>query len=192
MELLIDYTEFRRSQEVETIQQDLGPDSRPKAKKAHEVEGKMKNSSKTDRCIVNRPEWEKHTLGKALSEVWQDLQAEPKWKYEQLAPVQLLERSELRILTDSSELVRATWFWSRRPRLLSVASTILWITVALGLPFWLRIPSIGVPLIILAAVVINTDLVRSLRWRHQYESSIDRLIRTIAAHDSGGPSRSNP
>jgi len=132
-------------------------------------------------------------LGKALSEVWRDLRADPKWKYEQLTPIQLLEKSELRIhLPDSGELVRATWFWSRRPRLLSVASSILWITVTLGLPFWLRIPSIGVPLTILAAVVINTDLVRSLRWRHQYESSIDRLIRTIAAHDSGGPSRSNP
>ena len=133
-------------------------------------------------------------LGKALSEVWRDLRADPKWKYEQLTPIQLLEKSELRIrLPDSDELVRATWFWSRRPRLLSVASSILWITVALGLPFWLfRIPSIGVPLIIVTAVVINTDLVRSLRWRRQYESSIDRLIRTIAAHDSGGPSRSNP
>ena len=133
-------------------------------------------------------------LGKALSEVWRDLRADPKWKYEQLTPIQLLEKSDLRIhLPDSSELVRATWFWSRRPRLLSVASCILWITVALGLPFWLfRIPSIGMPLIIVTAVVINTDLVRSLRWRRQYESSIDRLIRTIAAHDSGGPSRSNP
>jgi hypothetical protein len=133
-------------------------------------------------------------LGKALSEVWHDLQADPKWKYEQLTPIQLLEKSELRIdLPDRGELVRATWFWSRRPRLLSVASSILWITVALGLPFWLfRIPSIGVPLIIVTAVVISTDLVRSLRWRRQYESSIDRLIRTIAAHDSGGPSRSSP
>ena len=154
----------------------------------------MRNSRKTDRCTVKGSEWEKHSLGKALSEVWQDLQADPKWKYKQLTPVQLLEKSELRIhLTDSSELVRATWFWNRRPRLLSVASSILWITVALGLPFWLfRIPSVGVPLIIVAAVVVNTDLVRSLRWRRQYESSIDRVIRTIAAHDSGGPSRSNP
>jgi hypothetical protein len=153
----------------------------------------MKKSRKIDRSIVNRSQLEKHGLGQALSEVWHDLRADPKWKYEQLTPIQLLERSELRIrLPDSGELVRATWFWSRRPRLLSVASSILWITVALGLPFWLRIPSIGVPLIILAAAVINTDLVRSLRWRHQYESSIDRLIRTIAAHDSGGPSRSDP
>ena len=180
--------------EVESIQQDLGADSWRKAKKVQEVEEKMKNSRKTDRCIANRSEWGKPSLGKALSEVWQDLQADPKWKFEQLAPVQLLEKSELCVhLTDSSELVRATWFWSRRPRLLSVASTTLWITVALGLPFWLfRVPSIGVPLIIVAAVVVTTDIVRSLRWRREYESSIDRLIRAIAGHDSGGPSRSNP
>jgi hypothetical protein len=154
----------------------------------------MKKSRRIDRSIVNRFQLEKHGLGKALSEVWHDLRADPKWKYEQLTPIQLLEKSELRIhLPDSGELVRATWFWSRRPRLLSVASSILWITVALGLPFWLfRIPSIGVPLVIVAAVVINTDLVRSLRWRRGYESSIDRLIRTIADHDSGGPRRSNP
>jgi hypothetical protein len=153
----------------------------------------MKKSRKIDRSIVNRSQLEKHGFGQALREVWHDLRADPKWKYEQLTPIQLLDKSELRIrLPDSGELVRATWFWSRRPRLLSVASSLLWITVALGLPFWLRIPAIGVPLTILAAVVINTDLVRSLRWRHQYESSIDRLIRTIAAHDSGGPSGSNP
>jgi hypothetical protein len=153
----------------------------------------MKKSRKIDRSIVNRSQLEKHGFGQALREVWHDLRADPKWKYEQLTPIQLLDKSELRIrLPDSGELVRATWFWSRRPRLLSVASSLLWITVALGLPFWLRIPAIGVPLTILAAVVINADLVRSLRWRHQYESSIDRLIRTIAAHDSGGPSGSNP
>jgi hypothetical protein len=154
----------------------------------------MKKSRKIDRSIVNRSQLEKHGFGQALREVWHDLRADPKWKYEQLTPIQLLDKSELRIrLPDSGELVRATWFWSRRPRLLSVASSLLWITVALGLPFWLfRIPSIGVPLVIVAAVVINTDLVRSLRWRRGYESSIDRLIRTIADHDSGGPRRSNP
>ena len=139
--------------------------------------------------MVKRSPLEKPGLGQALSEVWHDLGADPKWKYEQLSPIQLLEKSELGVrLPDSGELVRATWFWSRRPRLLSVASSLLWITLALGLPFWLRIPSIGVPLIILAVAVINTDLVRSLRWRLQYEASIDRLIRTIAAHDSGGSS----
>ena len=154
----------------------------------------MKKSLKTDRCIVNHSRWEQPSLGNALIELWQDLQADPEWKYERLSPVRLLEKSGLHGYSkDNNELVRATWFWSRQPRFLAAASTILWLTVALGLPLWLfRVPSIGVPLIIVAAIVINTDLVRSLRWRRQYEFSIDRLIRTVAVHDSGGSSRSNP
>ena len=36
-------------------------------------------------------------LGQALGEVWHDFRADPKWKYEQLTPIQLLEKSELRI-----------------------------------------------------------------------------------------------
>jgi len=36
---------------------------------------------------------------------------------------------------------------------------------------------IGVPLLIVAAVIVNTEILRSVRWRRQYESSIDRLIR---------------
>ena len=128
----------------------------------------------------SREVWEKHSFGKRLGELWQDLQADPHWKYEQLSPVQLLEKSELQgYPTDDNELARATWFWSRRPRFLQAASCIVWLTVAVGLPFWLFIvPSIGVQLLILAPVIISTEIVRSARWRRQYELSIDRLVRT--------------
>lgn len=154
----------------------------------------MRKPHKTDRCIVNHSGWEKHRLGKALSELWRDLQADPEWKYEQLSPVRLLEKSGLHCCSqDNHELVRTTWFWSRRPRVLAAASSILWLTVALGLPFWLFVvPLIGVPLIIVTALTINTEIVRSTRWRRQYELSIDRLIRAVTVHDCGGPSRSNP
>jgi hypothetical protein len=40
------------------------------------------------------------------------------------------------------------------------------------------VPSIGVPVLIIAAVIVNAEIVRSVRWRRQYELSIDRLIRT--------------
>ena len=51
--------------------------------------------------------------------------------------------------------------------------------VAFGLPFWLFIvPAIGYPLLIIWAVLVNTDIVRSVRWRRQYELGIDRLIQT--------------
>jgi hypothetical protein len=41
----------------------------------------MKKSRKIDRSIFTRSQLEKHGLGQALSEVWHDLQADPKWKY---------------------------------------------------------------------------------------------------------------
>ena len=126
--------------------------------------------------------WQKLALLKCLGEVWRDLRDDPYWKYERLSPVRLLEKSELRrYLMDNGELARANWFWRRRPRLLPVVSFIVWLIVALGLPLWLFIvPVIGVPLLIVAPVIVNTDIVQSARWRRQYELSIDRLIRTSA------------
>ena len=124
--------------------------------------------------------WQKLALLKCLGEVWRDLRDDPHWKYERLSPVRLLEKSGLRRhLIDNDELARANWFWRRRPRLLSVVSSIVWLIVALGLPLWLFIvPVIGVPLLIVAPLIVNTDIVQSARWRRQYESSIDRLFRT--------------
>jgi hypothetical protein len=58
-------------------------------------------------------------------------------------------------------------------------SCIAWLRVALELPFWLPIfPSIGVPLLVIAVVIVDTEIVRSVRWRRQYELSIARLIHT--------------
>jgi hypothetical protein len=121
-----------------------------------------------------------HSFAKFLGELRRDLQDNPDWKYEQLSPIQLLERSYCNIYPpDSDELARANWFWSRRPRWLQAASGTIWFIVALGLPLWLfSFPAIGVSLIIIAAVVVNAEIVRSMRWRRQYELSIDRTIRT--------------
>lgn len=140
----------------------------------------MNKFGKNNQCISSHSFWEKLSLGKRLGDVWQDLQDHPHWKYEQLAPVQLLEKPKLPTYpTDNDELARANWFWSRLPRLLPATSCMVWLIAALGLPFWLFIvPSIGVPLLIIAAVIVHTEIVRSARWRRQYELSIGRLIRT--------------
>jgi hypothetical protein len=139
----------------------------------------MNKSCKSDQCTSNHSLWEKLSFGKRLGQVWQHLQDEPHWKYEQLSPAQLLEKLELHTYPmDNDELARANWFWSRRPRLLPAASFIIWLIVALGLPLWLFIvPAIGVPLLIIAVATVDTEIVRSVRWRRQYELSIDRLIR---------------
>ena len=140
----------------------------------------MNRSSKNNRCVSSHSLPERVTFAKHLRDLWRDFEDNHHWKYEQLSPVELLEKAKLhRNLTDIDELARAEWFWSRRPRLLPTASCIVWLVVVLGLPFWLfSIPAIGVPFLIIAMVIVQTEIVRSVRWRRQYESSIGRLIRT--------------
>jgi hypothetical protein len=138
---------------------------------------KMKTSRKNNECSNRRSFYE--NLRQSLSEFCRDLQEHSTWKYEDSPPFQLLVKSELhKYSTHPDELARADWFWSRRPRRLSTVCWILWVSVALGLPIWLFVfPCIGVPLLIIAVVIANVETVRFVRWRRQYESSIDRLIR---------------
>jgi hypothetical protein len=126
----------------------------------------------------------KHLVG-----VLRDIEENQIWKYDELCPVQLLEKLKLdKSLADRDELERAEYFWTRRPHFLGAISWIVWLLVALGLPFWLfRVPAIGLPLLLLGAVLANTDIVRSVRWRRQYESSIHRLVRTTC----NSPGRKN-
>lgn len=144
------------------------------------VQVKMNRSSKNNECVSSHSLPEKVTFAKRLRDHWQDLQDNSHWKYEQLSPVHILEKSKLhRNSTDIDELARAEWFWSRRPRLLPAASCIVWLILVLGLPFWLlSFLVIGAPLLVIAAVVVDAEIVRSVRWRGQYESTIVRLIRT--------------
>jgi hypothetical protein len=131
----------------------------------------------------------KVNLTKHLVGVFRDIEDNQSWKYDELPPVQLLERLKLnKCLADRDEVERAEYFWTRRPRFLRAIGWILWLLVALGLPFWLfDVPAIGLPLLLLSAVVANTDIVRSVRWRRQYELSIHRLVRTT----SNSPGRKN-
>jgi hypothetical protein len=144
-------------------------------------EVKMKTSRKNNECPDRHSFCE--NLWQCLGEFWQDLREHSAWRYEDSPPSQLLENSELhRYPTHQDELVRADWFWSRRPRRLSTFSWVLWFVVALGLPLWLFVfPWIGVPLIVIAVVVASVETVWSVRWRRQYELSIDRLIRVSAS-----------
>jgi hypothetical protein len=139
----------------------------------------MKNKREIDRRATARAPSEKLNFTKHFVGLWHDLEDNQHWKYGELSPVQLLEKLKLnKHPTDKDELARAEFFWSRRPRLLPATGYILWIIAALGLPVWLFVfPAIGLPLLIVSAVVVNAGIVRSVRWRRQYEISIDRLIR---------------
>jgi hypothetical protein len=151
----------------------------------------MKNERalEPDRRRNVRGSSEKFNFIEPLIRVWRDLEDKQRWKYDNLSPVRLLEKLKLNEYpADKDELARAEHFWSCRLRLLPVISFVFWLSAALGLPVWLFIvPTIGVPLLIVSALVVNTEIVRSVRWRRQYELSIDRLI-----HTSIGPSASTP
>jgi hypothetical protein len=145
-------------------------------------------TQRNHRPVSGRP-LEKSRFTKHLAELWHDLQDEPHWKYESSSPVQILEQLNLDTWRQNNdELVRAEWFWNRRPRLLRATSCVVWLLAALGLPFWLFIiPAIGIPLLIISAVAVETEIVQSVRWRRQYELSIDRLVRTsVNGKDASG------
>ena len=145
---------------------------------------KNKPAPAIDRRVNSHASSEKPNLTKHLVGFWRDLDRDLEdnlhWKYDELSPLPLLEKLKLaECPADKDELARAEFFWRRRPRFLQAITYVAWLLVALGLPVWLFIvPAIGVPLLIVSTVLANTDIVRSVRWRRQYELSIDRLVRT--------------
>jgi hypothetical protein len=151
---------------------------------------KNKRALEIDRHANFRTSSDKFNFTKQLGRFWRDLEDNQRWKYDELSPVQLLEKLKLdECPADKDELARAEFFWSRWPRLLPATGYIVWLIVALGLPFWLFIaPAIGVPLLMISAVVVDTGIVRSVRWRRQYELSIDRLRRHFGRGAHSTPS----
>jgi len=164
---------------------------------------KNKRAPEIDRRANVRASSEKLNFTKHLVGFWRDLERDLDdnlhWKYDELSPVPLLEKLKLdECPADKDELARAEFFWSRRPRFLQAITYVAWLLVALGLPVWLFIvPTIGVPLsivstvlalLIVSTVLANTDIVRSVRWRRQYELSIDRLIRHFGRSAHSTPS----
>jgi hypothetical protein len=136
------------------------------------------------RTSSEKPNFTEHLAG-----FWRDLEDDQRWKYDELSPIQLLEKLKLDDCpADKDELARAEFFWSRRPRVLPSVTCILWFIVPLGLPLWLlNIAAIGVPLLITWVVVGATGIVGSVRWRRQYELSIDRLIRQFGRSEYSTP-----
>jgi hypothetical protein len=119
------------------------------------------------------------TIIRRLTRIWRDLEKEEQWRYRELPPFALFEALELNLLyADESEVARASWFWLRRPK-----SLLLTLICVCSAPLLLFVPRIGLPLysawslgILVAAIA---DDVRFMRWRREYELSIDRLIRTL-------------
>jgi hypothetical protein len=129
-----------------------------------------------------------------LLAIWRNLITEPVWKYEELPSFLLSQVTKLDLLEASdSELSRVMWFWLRRPKLMFHDSAAL-MTVALCILISLCIALVNWPgtsmakrvaevIILLFEVAVEMYLIghrlKFLRWRREYERSIDRLIRTL-------------
>jgi hypothetical protein len=126
--------------------------------------------------------------------IWRDLTTEPTWNYEELPPLLLAELTGLDLFeVADTELARAHWFWSRRPKLtfpsraaLAVVGIWVLLFVAVALVAWpgTSIPNLVVEMMMLvlysaAVLYLVLERIRFVRWRREYEGSIDRLIRTI-------------
>jgi hypothetical protein len=114
-----------------------------------------------------------------LPALYRSLQDVQGWKYHEASPLQRLETLNVdRYTVDRDELERAYFFWNRKPRLLQSITRGAWVISALGLPICLfHFPVIGGLLLVISLALTNTKIVRSARWRRQYELSIHRLLR---------------
>ena len=136
-----------------------------------------------------------------LLTIWRDLTTEPVWKYEELPPLRLSELAKIDLLEASdTELARAIWFWCRRPRLIFhdsvgpiVVALCVLVSLFIALVNW---PGTSMPKRVAELVILLLELVaeiylilqrlRFVRWRCEYERSIDRLIRTNHPGRDGG------
>jgi hypothetical protein len=136
-----------------------------------------------------------------LLTIWRDLTTEPVWKYDELPPFRLSQLAKLDLLEASdSELARAIWFWCRRPKLTFhdsaapiVVALCLLVSLFIMLVNWPGTPKperVAEMLILLLELVVEIYLVvqrfRFVRWRREYERSVDRVIRSIHPGRDGG------
>jgi hypothetical protein len=122
------------------------------------------------------------------------IMTDPVWKYEELPPFLLSQVTKLDLPEASdSELSRAIWFWLRRPKLMFHDSATV-IIMALCILTTLSIALVNWPGTSMSKRVAEVTIVflevsveiyaigyrlKFLRWRREYERSIDRLIRTL-------------
>jgi hypothetical protein len=114
-----------------------------------------------------------------LARFWRDLHHEQTWKYEELCPIELLKKVEIDYRTvPEDELDRVAWFWRRRPRALTAVGLILWLIAAVAAPFCVVVPRLALPILITCMALLLLTIVRSVRWRREYELSVSRLLHT--------------
>ena len=135
------------------------------------------------------------SLKPSLLAIWRDLTVEPVWQYQELPPFLLPQLSKAKCRgADDSELSRAIWFWLRRPKSLLCKSSTALVLEGLCVLLSLIAAFVGSPEISISELAIEVIIllfglaieigavvyqVRLVRWRREYEQSVNRLIRTL-------------
>jgi hypothetical protein len=113
---------------------------------------------------------------------WKDLNGETVWKFPEVCPEELLNSFEFVCsVVNLGEWVRAKWMWSRKPRPTLGEGGLVYALFVFVAVLLLLVPHVGPVLTISWCVamlgVIARDIVRSIRWRREYEVSINRIVR---------------
>lgn len=114
---------------------------------------------------------------------WTDFNCNEDWRFPELPPVQLQKTLDVPwSFVDRNEYVRAEWMWSRKPRLILGEGGLGYAILVLVALLLLLIPHVGILFTtawcftMLGAIA--RDIVRSIRWRREYEVSITRIMRS--------------
>jgi hypothetical protein len=103
--------------------------------------------------------------------------------FPELSPVQLQKSFDVPWpFIDRDEYVRAEWMWSRKPKLVLGEGGLSYAILVFVALLLLLIPKVGVFLTAAWCITmlggISRDVVRSIRWRRDYEVSITRIMRS--------------
>jgi hypothetical protein len=121
------------------------------------------------------------------SNFWKDFHSEHEWRFPEIAPLQI-QRSLGNPVVDHWERVRAEWMWQRRPRTFLGEGAFGYVLIIVVGLLVLLIPVMGVFLdafwLLSCFLLVALDVVRNVRWRRDYETSLCRMIRTIQSRES--------
>ena len=102
------------------------------------------------------------------------------WSYPDLCPEDLIRSFHLKPASiNPDELLRAEWFWNRRPKVLCANLILLFSYILVLVCLLYFLPECAASLLVwlvIGASGVMVDCVRLDRWRREYELSIKRLI----------------
>jgi hypothetical protein len=121
------------------------------------------------------------------SHFWTDLNAVPAWRFPEIPPWQI-ERYLGSPVVDRWERVRAEWLWRRRPKVFIGNEAISYLLLGTVSILLLLVSVIGIFLdagwLLCSSLLVASDIVRSVRWRRDYEVSLCRLVHTMRPPES--------